>query len=429
MLRNSLAITAVGVLVAGAQAQVFPPTPIDPNTDLFGGGTSSNVEHETQLKHVVDDFFLSADATVSGVAWWGESTGVTTTTNIAGFTVKIYDTGNGVDSPDAGDLIYSESFPIGSVMNDGGSPARFEVALSAPINLVGNITPTYRYWVSIQAELVNPGNLFCQTGPGAAQGTDYFTWEQLSIVNNDRYGVDGGFGPEPPCPDGAFQALVASGNTEPAFEIIAPAPNPDSDGDGLDDVVETNTGIFVDANDTGTDPNNDDTDGDGLLDGEEVNNEDYLLNPNEPDTDFDGWDDYFEIMVSGTDPTNPDTDGDCIDDPVDPDPLVPDISEDFVRDSLRALAKDIKQLDTNDFVGFSYGARRVRQVILAVQLHFAAIKVKHGYYDSAIWLIEAVIARMDGASPPSDWVSQSPEVEDIVAELECLVDLIVILGQ
>ncbi|MDB4407078.1 hypothetical protein N9173_00810 [bacterium] len=44
----------------------------------------------------------------------------------------------------------------------------------------------------------------------------------------------------------------------------------DSDGDGLDDSVETNTGVYVDENDTGTDPNNPDTDGDFLKDGLEV---------------------------------------------------------------------------------------------------------------------------------------------------------------
>ena len=46
--------------------------------------------------------------------------------------------------------------------------------------------------------------------------------------------------------------------------------NPDTDDDGLLDGVETNTGTFVDENDTGTDPNNPDTDGDGTKDGSEV---------------------------------------------------------------------------------------------------------------------------------------------------------------
>ncbi len=44
----------------------------------------------------------------------------------------------------------------------------------------------------------------------------------------------------------------------------------DTDGDRLKDCVETNTGIFVDANNTGTDPNNPDTDGDAIKDGDEA---------------------------------------------------------------------------------------------------------------------------------------------------------------
>ena len=41
----------------------------------------------------------------------------------------------------------------------------------------------------------------------------------------------------------------------------------DTDGDGLDDNVETNTGVYVSETNTGTDPNNRDSSGDGLIDG------------------------------------------------------------------------------------------------------------------------------------------------------------------
>ena len=51
---------------------------------------------------------------------------------------------------------------------------------------------------------------------------------------------------------------------------VGDACSDDVDGDGLIDLVETNTGIFVSASDTGTDPMNPDTDGDGFTDGEEV---------------------------------------------------------------------------------------------------------------------------------------------------------------
>ena len=46
----------------------------------------------------------------------------------------------------------------------------------------------------------------------------------------------------------------------------------DTDGDGLLDSVETNTGTYVDENDTGTNPNNPDSDGDWVRDGDEVAN-------------------------------------------------------------------------------------------------------------------------------------------------------------
>lgn len=51
---------------------------------------------------------------------------------------------------------------------------------------------------------------------------------------------------------------------------IEPPVNNDTDGDGLENSVETNTGTFVSPTDTGTDPNDFDTDDDGYSDGVEV---------------------------------------------------------------------------------------------------------------------------------------------------------------
>ena len=93
-------------------------------------------------------------------------------------------------------------------------------------------------------------------------------------------------------------------------EEIAAGTDPasaDTDDDGLNDKVESNSGTFVDGNDTGTDPNNDDTDGDGLPDGVEtgtgtlVDENDTGTNPVLADTDGDGCKDRQEINV-GTDP-------------------------------------------------------------------------------------------------------------------------------
>jgi predicted outer membrane repeat protein len=76
--------------------------------------------------------------------------------------------------------------------------------------------------------------------------------------------------------------------------------DPDDDNDGLLDSVETNTGVFEDVNDAGTDPKNPDSDGDGLNDGDEVNT--YLTDPNNPHSDGDGLTDGDEVITYGTDP-------------------------------------------------------------------------------------------------------------------------------
>ena len=76
---------------------------------------------------------------------------------------------------------------------------------------------------------------------------------------------------------------------------------PDTDGDGISDIYETGTGIYVSPEDTGTSPTNPDTDGDGLTDGQEVNT--YHSNPNIKDTDGDGFDDGFEVST-GFSPTS-----------------------------------------------------------------------------------------------------------------------------
>jgi hypothetical protein len=105
-------------------------------------------------------------------------------------------------------------------------------------------------------------------------------------------------------------------------------PDPDADGDGLADSVETGTGIFVDASDTGTDPNLIDTDGDGLSDAAETGTGIYFSatdtgsNPNVVDTDGDGLSDdaetgtgvYVSATDTGTDPNATDSDADGMSD-------------------------------------------------------------------------------------------------------------------
>ena len=84
----------------------------------------------------------------------------------------------------------------------------------------------------------------------------------------------------------------------------------DSDGDGLLNLFETNTGTFNDRNHTGTNPFDADSDDDGLVDGVEtfteifVNENDTGSDPNKEDSDDDGFWDGEEVF-GGTDPNSP----------------------------------------------------------------------------------------------------------------------------
>jgi hypothetical protein len=84
----------------------------------------------------------------------------------------------------------------------------------------------------------------------------------------------------------------------------------DSDDDGLSDGVESNTGTWTSASNTGTNPRDNDKDKDGLLDGAETNTGTVVsknnagTNPHVPDTDGDGVGDYYEVVACFTNPFN-----------------------------------------------------------------------------------------------------------------------------
>ncbi len=84
----------------------------------------------------------------------------------------------------------------------------------------------------------------------------------------------------------------------------------DSDGDGFKDGVETGTGIWVSATNTGTSAWKADTDGDGLNDGAETNTGTFVnatnagTNPHVADTDGDTFSDGSEVVYGTSNPTN-----------------------------------------------------------------------------------------------------------------------------
>jgi alpha-tubulin suppressor-like RCC1 family protein len=136
-------------------------------------------------------------------------------------------------------------------------------------------------------------------GPGSAVEANFFN-RQVSTGNGAwvRYrGTPAGtvqagktyrFSYSSITPDGGSGNLLDGAS----FEI-------DQDADGLTDSVETNTGTYASANNTGTDPLDFDSDDDGLNDGEEVIT--YGTNPVSEDTDGDGAPDGVEV-TAGTNP-------------------------------------------------------------------------------------------------------------------------------
>ncbi len=116
------------------------------------------------------------------------------------------------------------------------------------------------------------------------------------------------------------------------FNVLGTNPlMADTDADGLLDGLElgltapegndTNLGIFVPDSDpsTTTDPVDSDSDDDGLLDGVEDANQNGSVDPgetdpNDVDTDGDELTDGDEVNVYGTDPLDPDTDDDGLED-------------------------------------------------------------------------------------------------------------------
>ena len=79
-----------------------------------------------------------------------------------------------------------------------------------------------------------------------------------------------------------FFTVAAPSVLDTDGDSIGDATDPDDDNDGLDDTVETNTGVYVDANNTGTNPLSADTDGDGFSDKDEINGTSSLARTTSP---------------------------------------------------------------------------------------------------------------------------------------------------
>jgi len=184
--------------------------------------------------------------------------------------------------------------------------------------------------------------------------------------------------PGVPCIDSEYRAPDTDLDGLPDLLEKSIGTNPrsnDSDGDGLRDYDEFDPSKYVDqfaeyqrrcqlsvnpsacqyaapSNPTGTDPLDSDTDDDGRSDGEEVNtacvvnvsgNPQVFTNPLLADSDGDNLNDKQECSTHGTDPTDVDTDNDGADDGYEintrnSNPLVPDQRIQWRLDSITITA-------------------------------------------------------------------------------------------
>lgn len=191
----------------------------------------------------------------------------------------------------------------------------------------------------------------------------------------------------------------------------------DTDLDGLDDSAEISLG---------TDPSNPDTDGDGLLDGVEVDIAMGLACPSPltADSDMDGLSDGQEVLVVGTDPCNSDTDADGVSDGVDPLPTIPGVTTTYFEAITRLLAEDIEATDLSLFSGPNNNAKKGRRNSLANRVRNAANAAASFDSNAAEALLTSVRERIDGQSPPPDWMPPSVPQSTLLAELDLLLYLL-----
>ena len=76
--------------------------------------------------------------------------------------------------------------------------------------------------------------------------------------------------------------MVLANDSPPTYNPANPPTSgliadDDDDGDGLLDSVETDTGLYIDGQDTGTDPLDPDTDDDGICDGPSASATGFVL--------------------------------------------------------------------------------------------------------------------------------------------------------
>jgi hypothetical protein len=230
----------------------------EPSIELVPGTANENNETDIAVR-LKNHTGYTEQLKASGTAFTLEfSDGVT----IAEVTSPFFDTFvnqfNAVpDGPEPGSYTVPDGFPAPIVTNDDGvtktmvAAARCTPTSESNDLMIIKVIATKNGTVTLKPTVLN--------NPSAGYTED----TKIDVL----VGSDSNKGPTDP---DAYPVLIGSDMADIVTNVGPYSGVVDTDGDGLADSVETNTGFFVSANDTGTDPNNPDTDGDGMSDGEEV---------------------------------------------------------------------------------------------------------------------------------------------------------------
>jgi hypothetical protein len=209
-------------------------------------------------------------------------------------------------------LSYDESIAGNYVAlgNDMDDPRIFaQVAPDPSSQLISTTEGEVDQWMHItlvittaRIELYINGHLE-DSGPGKPDrtlGSPYLGNTQIVLFWGSE--VDGDFDDFLFFDRGLLAQEIAQLARDTDSDAIADFFDDDDDDDGLPDSVETETGVFINQDDTGTHPADRDTDDDALSDGDEVYT--YGTDPNNPDTDGDGMNDGHEVAF-GYNPLDP----------------------------------------------------------------------------------------------------------------------------
>jgi hypothetical protein len=212
--------------------------------------------------------------------------------------------------------------------------------------------------------------------------------------------------------DGRLDLAVTNGsshNVSILFNTTIP-PVTDTDADGLLDNDEID--IY------GTDPNDSDTDDDGLLDGTEVDmaQGSGCPDPLNPDSDGDTLSDGAEVAL-GTSPCATDTDADGIPDNVDPLPLDPEGTGEYVETALRTLCDFIHARPLSEFDAPNNNAAKGRRNALCNKVMAAANAVADEDFGSAIDGLSSLLDKLDDQPDPPDWMHPGVARDDIRDEI------------